>query len=141
MDDMLKRFKAWGYPEQVLDQAKARSQFKTRELLLTKERPAQDRMTVVSKYSTMSRAYERIIKKHWSILKLEPDFNHIFNLEPIFVYSRGKNVGEIIKSPIKQSLQTVYKGTIPCWNCNNCHNVITGPQISHPMRETKSISG
>lgn len=118
--------------------AREHSLSKTREELLKPQTKAtEERITIVSKFSTKSATFKKIIKKHWTILQMEPDFWNLFTHEPRFAYTRGKNLGEMIKKKIDQKKKMTYRGTIPCYNCNSCNNVIKGSHITHPMRGNK----
>ncbi|XP_078513690.1 uncharacterized protein LOC144772893 [Lissotriton helveticus] len=132
---ILNKFKKRGYPNEVLNAALERAQSKDRKTLLSMPKTEKtNKTTCVSKYSTVSPQFKKIIQKHWRILQIEPDFNNIFIDEPIFAFSRAKNLGEIIKNVTSMKPNARYKGTILCKNCSNCNNIMEGNTIAHPMK-------
>lgn len=115
-----------------------RSKNKTRQQLLEpKSKESPEKITVVTKFSTKSMIFRKIINKHWSLLQHEPDFGNIFGQQPRFAYTRGQNLGEMLRTEGKDKQKSVYKGMTPCYNCNNCSNVIRGNTITHPTKGTK----
>lgn len=115
IEEMLNKFKERRYPETILTKAKQRSTLKTREeLLKTQVKTSQERIKVVSKFSTKSTTFRKIIRKHWPILQQEPDFGDLFLHNPRFAYTRGKNLGELIRAKHHKEHFINYKGTMPC---------------------------
>lgn len=84
--------------------------------------------------SRVSTKRKRIIRKHWPILTMEPDFHGLFNQPPMFAFTRGRNMKEILTKPNKPVIQSTYRGLQPCYNCINCNNCIPGNTTNHPLK-------
>lgn len=131
------RFSQRGYPHNIIEEAKQRTQGKTREeLLIIKEKRESLRIAFVSKYSTRSRNIRKIILNRWELLQNDPDLGNTFKEKPLFAYKRSKNIKEILT---KKNTNKPEKnaGMKKCNNCICCSNVIQQDYISHPRSGEK----
>lgn len=87
--EMKTRFVQREYKDHVTDTAINKSKVLNREeLFVSSCRLADNRVTFVSEYNTISGRVENIIKKHWSVLKCDPALQHISASMPMFCYKR-----------------------------------------------------
>lgn len=96
----------------------------------------------ISMYESHVKIIQKAIKKSWYLLQGDKKYGKLFKKIPQFVYKKGKTIGNFpvksdigAKSNVDTRLQlTDKKGTFLCNNCQNCHSIIRGPVITHPMK-------
>lgn len=98
----------------------------------------------ITTYDAHASLIETTIKKWWGILQKEPKHGHLFRDLPMFVYRKGKTIGNVLvraeiepdnkKIPRQKFLRTQKNGTFSCLSCQNCACIIKGSNIMHPTK-------
>lgn len=110
----------------------------------TEIKTTNNRTMYITTYDAHARLVETTIKKWWGILQKEPKHGYLFKDMPMFVYRRGKTIGNQLvraeiepgekKLPRQEFLKTQKKGTFSCLSCQNCSSIIKGSNIMHPKK-------
>lgn len=100
-------------------------------------------VTCSTRHSVHSSAIRSFFKKHWHILKSDPELSSNFGDPPLFVTKRGGNIrfhlvcaNSEYKIRSNQEIQTrlhpLPKGNYHCGSCTQCNNTIKMHHFSQP---------
>ncbi len=143
--EMKKRFTQRGYPLLWINEAYELALKKARSDLLKKSVKKQKKFSVtcITQHSIHSTAIKSCFKKHWHILKSDPELASTFKDPPLFVNKKGRNLRDHLvranfdvnvgSSRVTQTLlQPLPSGNYRCGNCAQCNNTYKTNQFSHP---------
>lgn len=138
-NEMSQRFRERGYDDSLINQAAEKAHRRDRASLLNPTpKNTENRVTFVSEYSTASKQVQRIIRKHWQILKCDPSLHHLSSLPPRFCFKRGRNIKDMVVSstymetPKKTWLAKGIHGNYRCGKCAHCSHTFDTKTFGHP---------
>ena len=136
---LIDRFVEKGYERNRLEKTRSEVNSMNRnEMLKDKERkpPETNDVTFVTGFSADYRAVEKIITKHWPIIRGDADLNKILPAKPKFIYRRARRIRDtLVKNvpdpPKKMTTFFDQKGFYRCGKCKPCR-ITKGPRkVSH----------
>lgn len=90
----------------------------------TKNEPCTgNNIAFITTYNSQYRQVEKIISKHWNVLKTDPVLDAILPQKPQFIYKRAPNLRQdIVKNAVDQPTSTLKKegGFSRCGRCVGC---------------------
>ena len=125
-----------GYPLPLLEQCKRKALLKTRDELLSPNRPRKDpssKVALIHKFNPRNPNTKKLIMHYWPILQLSPECKKVFSETPIFGFRRPSNFKDILVRA-KISYPRPNKGVQGCQplnfhlecakpNCYVCHRI------------------
>uniref|UniRef100_A0A8C5MB09 Reverse transcriptase domain-containing protein n=2 Tax=Leptobrachium leishanense TaxID=445787 RepID=A0A8C5MB09_9ANUR len=141
LEEMIERFRARGYPRQLL----SRESIRINQPIIPQRRQSCGRIPFVSKYGTHTSQVKNILCKYWYILRdAYPDISE-FQTIPLMSYKKGRSFRQtLVKAEFGQDTgRTPFfgkprNGTFPCLSCSCCNAVIRGDSFVHPHSGRKS---
>ncbi|CAI9613040.1 unnamed protein product [Staurois parvus] len=116
-DILIKRFINKGYKKEYIVEERDRVGVLDRRILLTKSQnnnSMDNVMIIIMPYNKQYKDVQRIINKHWDILKLDKDLKDSIPENPRFIYKKAPNIRDkIVKNvlnPPKQNSLTFFSG-------------------------------
>ena len=143
-NEMKDRFVQRGYPLEWVDKAYKTALNKPRSHLLKKNKKKEKRFSVtcITTYSPLSHTIRPVFKKHWHILKSDPELSHVMNDLPLFVYKREKNLRDLLvhadfarykpRRASQRVLSPLPTGNYRCGGCAQCNNTYKTQNFRHP---------
>lgn len=141
-NEMQQRFVQRGYDRKTINKAFERAKEVDRNTLLepnSSKVTSDNKITFVSEFSNVSKDVKRIVLKHWSVLKCDPQLVDLASSTPRFCFKRGSNIKDSLVSSmyVAPSLSTnwlsqeVY-GNYRCGRCTHCSNTYNTKKFYHP---------
>lgn len=92
--DLKEQFLSWGYPITTLSGAHKKALHTDRsKLLLPQQRINDDKICITGTYDNQAEKIMGILRKHWSLLRLDPDIAQSIPTRPSETYRRGRSIG------------------------------------------------
>ena len=86
-----------GYTEKEIDEQLKKADEMPRENTLSKSvKKDNEKIMFITTYNKTNPDFNKIIKKHWHLLQLDPELGKCFTDEPIFAYRRNKTLKNLI---------------------------------------------
>lgn len=142
--DMAGRFLQRGYPNEWVQKAHEAALKKPRADLLKKSKRKEKKFSVtcITSYSPHSHVIRPIFKKHWHILKSDPELKNIMQEMPLFVHKRDTNLRDMLvhadfthykpRRASQRLLSPLPKGNYRCGHCAQCNNTHKTQTFRHP---------
>ncbi|CAJ0968038.1 unnamed protein product [Ranitomeya imitator] len=138
LDNMSQKFRERNYPQRLLNQEKIR--------VLQPQSPSpgytnEKRVPFIHTFHPFMPKVERVINKHWPLLKKAYPNIPSFSTPPLMCNKRAPNIKDkLVRADIgslrpttTQTLLTPHRlGTFPCLNCASCSNIIKSDSMRHP---------
>ena len=139
---MIDKFRERGYTEKQLSTAVDRIEQRPRADLLI-EAPKNNKKTTplfITKYSRAAECMKPILNKHWHILKSDPQLHDVFPDPPRVVFSRGRNLRDVLvhsdlPPPVtisQRTLSPIPDGNYKCGACAQCNSTFKTTFFNHP---------
>lgn len=143
-EEMKGRFRERGYPDAWVNNAFEAALKKSRADLLKKSKRKEKKFSVtcITSYSPHSHIIRPIFKKHWHLLKSDPELSHIMHDMPLFVYKRERNLRDLLvhadfnnyrpRRSSQRLLTPIPNGNYRCGGCAQCNNTQKVQSFRHP---------
>lgn len=137
-----------GYPKKEIDTALEVASKRSRASLLERKPPVKgkDRLIFTCNYGPHIPMLRQSIRKHWEIIKSDPNLKDLFPETPTLVFKKGKSIsnflvrGDITPHTSQQvfiNSRSQKRGTFPCLHCTNCASILKGVKFKHPLKDTE----
>ncbi|CAJ0953004.1 unnamed protein product [Ranitomeya imitator] len=145
LEDMSQKFRERRYAQCLLDREKARA---LQPPPVSPSNTNENRVPFVHTFHPFMPKVERVINKHWPLLrKAYPNITS-FSAPPLMCNRRAPNIrdklvradiGSLRPTTTQTTLTPHCSGTFPCLNCASCSNVIRSDSVTHPRTDTLSL--
>ncbi|OCT55832.1 hypothetical protein XELAEV_18003247mg [Xenopus laevis] len=127
------QFREKGYKENIIMEAKKRCDQMNRKDMLenTKNKKSKinnDHISFITTYNQSKNKFEKILKKHWHILRNDKDLSNYLTKNPRILYKKPQTIKQILvpscipveKKQTRTFLTQDTVGFYPCGNCKAC---------------------
>ncbi|OCT58440.1 hypothetical protein XELAEV_18002112mg [Xenopus laevis] len=127
-----KQFREKGYSEKIVEDVKIKCDQKDRGEMLKnpvkRKHNKNDSIPFITTYNCSRNKFEKILQKHWHILKKDKDLSHHLTEKPKILYKKPQTLKQILvpscipveKKATKTFLAQDNKGFYPCKKCKAC---------------------
>ncbi len=137
--EVYNRFLAKGYNKKTLDQSliKVRNIDRKSSFKSSGRSSKSPGLVCATTFSNITVDLKNCVRKHWYILKSDPQVGHVFQETPVFAQKRAPNLSDkLVRADCcvrpQHFLSSLPKGNFSCHNCVQCDAIIRGEYFSHP---------
>lgn len=131
------------FPKRPLRRAYQRALSTPRATLLTTSNPPprDNAIKLIGTFDNYAREVRTILRRHWNILRTDPDLTGVLSTYPYITYRRGKNLREtLVHSQLKTKLlrgsewlRSQIIGTFPCGTYSFCPMIPKRKTFTNPV--------